>query len=247
MKLHTILLILLIGGTSFSFAQEKLMTNAYNRKSTSLNGQWKYIVDPYENGFYNYRYEPFEEQKNPQKGAFFTNSKPENNSDLIEYDFDKMDSILVPSDWNTQKEKLFYYEGTIWYKKSFDYLKTNNNNRVFVYFDASNYLTDVYLNGKKLGQHTGGFTPFNFEITELLKDKENFLVVKVDNKRKKEAVPTLNTDWWNYGGITRDVKLIETSETYIKDYFIQLDPNNNHHIMGELTLNGPSKKHKKVK
>ena len=247
MKLHTILLILLIGGTSFSFAQEKLMTNAYNRKSTSLNGQWKYIVDPYENGFYNYRYEPFEEQKNPQKGAFFTNSKPENNSDLIEYDFDKMDSILVPSDWNTQKEKLFYYEGTIWYKKSFDYLKTNSTNRVFVYFDASNYLTDVYLNGKKLGQHTGGFTPFNFEITELLKDKENFLVVKVDNKRKKEAVPTLNTDWWNYGGITRDVKLIETSETYIKDYFIQLDPNNNHHIMGELTLNGPSKKHKKVK
>lgn len=246
MKRYTILLILLISGSNFSFAQEKLLTNTYNRQSTFLNGHWKYIVDPYENGFYNYRYEPFEEQKDPGKNAFFTNSKRKNKSDLVEYDFDKMDSILVPGDWNTQKENLFYYEGTVWYKKSFAYLKSKNTNRVFVYFDASNYLTDVYLNGKKLGQHTGGFTPFNFEITELLKDKENFLVVKVDNKRKKEGVPTLNTDWWNYGGVTRDVKLIETSPTFIEDYFIQLDPNNKHHIMGELTVNGPNKKHKKV-
>ena len=246
MKLHTFLILLLICGTHFLFSQEKLMTNAYNRETTSLNGYWKYIVDPYENGFYNYRYEPFEEQKNPGKGAFFTNSKRESKSDLVEYDFDKMDSILVPGDWNTQKEKLFYYEGTVWFKKSFDYTKSKNTNRVFVYFEASNYQTDVYLNGKKLGQHIGGFTPFNFEVTKLLKEKDNFLVVKVDNKRKKEAVPTLNTDWWNYGGITRDVKLIETSETFVEDYFIQLDQNNNKNIIGELTLNGKNIKHKEV-
>ena len=246
MKLHTFLILLLISGTHFLFSQEKLMINAYNRETTSLNGYWKYIVDPYENGFYNYRYEPFEEQKNPGKGAFFTNSKRESKSDLVEYNFDKMDSILVPGDWNTQKEKLFYYEGTVWFKKSFDYSKSKNTNRVFVYFEASNYQTDVYLNGKKLGQHIGGFTPFNFEVTKLLKEKDNFLVVKVDNKRKKDAVPTLNTDWWNYGGITRDVKLIETTETFVEDYFIQLDPNNNKRIIGELTLNGKNIKLKEV-
>ena len=222
------------------------MTNVYNRETTSLNGYWNYIIDPYENGFYNYRYEPFENQENPGKGAFFTNSKRESKSDLVEYDFDKMDSILVPGDWNTQKENLFYYEGTVWFKKSFNYSKSKNTNRVFVYFEASNYETGVYLNGKKLGKHIGGFTPFNFEITNLLKEKDNFLIVKVDNKRKKDAVPTLNTDWWNYGGITRDVKLIETSETFVEDYFIQLDPNNNKRIMGELTLNGESKKQAKV-
>ena len=222
------------------------MTNVYNRETTSLNGYWNYIIDPYENGFYNYRYEPFENQENPGKGAFFTNSKRESKSDLVEYDFDKMDSILVPGDWNTQKENLFYYEGTVWFKKSFNYSKSKNTNRVFVYFEASNYETGVYLNGKKLGKHIGGFTPFNFEITNLLKEKDNFLIVKVDNKRKKDAVPTLNTDWWNYGGITRDVKLIETSETFVEDYFIQLDPNNNNRIMGELTLNGESKKQAKV-
>ena len=246
MKKSALLFILVIIATTFSFAQEKLMTNAYNRESTSLNGYWNYIVDPYENGFYNYRLEPFENQKNPGHGAFFTNSKVENKLDLIEYNFDKMDSLMVPGDWNTQKEKLFYYEGTVWLKKSFNYQKDKNTNRVFVYFEASNYETDVYLNGKKLGKHIGGFTPFNFEVTHLLKPEDNFLIVKVDNKRKKDAVPTVNTDWWNYGGITRDVKLIETSETYVEDYFIQLDPNNDKRIIGELTLNGESKSQREV-
>jgi beta-glucuronidase len=246
MKLRSLLFVLFISSTYLLVAQEQLITNAYNRETTSLNGYWNYIVDPYENGFYNYRYEPFENQKNPGSGAFFTNSKAKTKSDLIEYDFDKMDRMLVPSDWNTQKENLFYYEGTVWFKKSFNYSKSKNNNRVFVYFEASNYETDVYLNGEKLGKHIGGFTPFNFEITDKLKKKGNFLIVKVDNKRKKEAVPTLNTDWWNYGGITRDVKLIETSETFVEDYFIQLDPHNKNHIMGELRLNGTNKKQKKV-
>ena len=137
-----------------SQAQESLIVNAYHRKSVSLNGQWKYIIDPYENGFYNYRYQPFENQKQPSTSAFFTNSKSKTKSDLIEYDFDKMDSIVVPGDWNTQKKELMYYEGTIWYKKSFNYQKSKKNNRVFVYFGASNYQTDVYLNGKKLGKQS---------------------------------------------------------------------------------------------
>jgi len=241
MKSYLCFYLLLLSGIQFLCAQEKLITNSYNREATSLNGYWKYIVDPYENGFYNYRYEAFDKQKSPGKGAFFTNSKPVNKADLVEYDFDKMDSLLVPGDWNTQKEKLFYYEGTIWYKRSFDYVKSKKTNRVFVYFEASNYQTDVYLNGRKIGIHVGGFTPFNFEVTTLLKEKDNFLIVKVDNKRKKEAVPTINTDWWNYGGITRDVKLIETPETFIRDYFIQLNPNNNNEIIGKLTLDGENK------
>ena len=243
--IHLILFFLFISST-FIYAQNDLLINVYNRETTSLNGEWKYIVDPYENGFYNYRYEPFENQKTPGKGAFFTNSKPENKSDLIEYDFDKSDSILVPGDWNTQKENLYYYEGSVWYKKSFDYKVSKKTNRMFVYFEAANYQSDVYLNGKKLGVHIGGFTPFNFEVTHLLKEKDNFLIVKVDNKRKKEGVPTLNTDWWNYGGLTRGVKLIETSENFIQDYFIQLDPNNEKKILVNLGLNGNNTSNKQV-
>jgi beta-glucuronidase len=239
-------IVVCILSTSSLAAQEKLLINTYNRSVTSLSGYWKYIVDPYENGFYNYRYQPFENQKNPGNGAYFTNAKPKSPSDLIEYDFDASDSLHVPGDWNTQKEKLYYYEGTIWYKKSFDYTKRKKSNRVFVYFEAANYQADVYLNGKKLGRHTGGFTPFNFEVTQLLKDTDNFLVVKVDNKRIKEGVPTLNTDWWNYGGLTRDVKLIETTSSFVQDYFIQLDPKNKDHIAGHIALSGKDIASKKI-
>jgi beta-glucuronidase len=217
-----------------------LLINAYSRASTSLNGNWHYIVDPYENGYYNYRYEPFDQQDNPSSNAYFTNTKVEAPSDLIEYDFDLSDTIQVPGDWNTQKEKLYYYEGTIWYKRSFDHVKSKDRNRIFVYFGAANYKTEVYLNGQKLGVHVGGFTPFNFEVTDLLREKDNFLVVKVDNKRTREGVPTLNTDWWNYGGITRDVKLIETPSTFIRDYFIHLDKEDNGLIVGEVQLEGSS-------
>lgn len=240
MKFNVLISMFLFAFSSFTTAQENLIINAYNRNTTLLNGNWKYIVDPYENGFYNYRYEPFENQENPGNGAFFLNRKQSSKTELIEYNFDSSDSILVPGDWNTQKEKLFYYEGTIWYKKSFNYKLMNISNRTFVYFGAINYQADVYFNGKKLGQHVGGFTPFNYEITNLIKEKNNFIVVKIDNKRKKEGVPTLNTDWWNYGGITRDVKIIETSQNFIQDYFIQLAPNDKNTIKGFIKLKGNS-------
>lgn len=245
MKKTITFLIICVFAIKIANAQEQIMVNAFNRKAISLNGYWKYIVDPYENGFYNYRHQPFENQKNPGNGAFFTNAKQKNKSDLIEYDFDKMDSLKVPGDWNSQKENLFYYEGTIWYKKSFKYTKSNNKNRVFLYFGASNYETDVYLNGKKLGKHIGGFTPFQFEVTKLLKE-QNFVIVKVDNKRKKDGVPTLSTDWWNYGGITREVKLIETSSTYIANYQIHLSNQNKRLLNGVIELNGEDKNNKKI-
>ena len=242
-----IIIYLVLSSLAFSlYAQEDLITNVYNREVMSLNGQWKFIIDPYENGYYNYRYEPFDKQESPWASAFFLNSKPKTPSDLIEYDFDQMDELKVPGDWNSQKDQLLYYEGTIWYKKSFDHEKNKTQNRVFLYFEASNYKTEVYLNGKKLGSHVGGFTPFNFEITDVLKKQDNLIVVKVDNKRLKEGVPTLNTDWWNYGGLTRDVKIIETAENFIKDFFIQLSPTDNKAIKGYVQLDGQDIANKKV-
>ena len=246
MKLTLSIILFFFLGMVNVFSQDNLLINTYNRTTTSLNGSWHYIVDPYENGYYNYRYEAFDKQENPWKDAFFMNAKPADKTDRIEYDFSLSDSISVPGDWNTQKEKLFYYEGTVWYEKTFDYRLSKTDNRVFVYFDASNYETHVYLNGVKLGMHIGGFTPFNYEVTDLIKEEGNFLIVKVDNKRKKEAVPTLNTDWWNYGGLTRDVKLVETSANFIQDYFVQLDKDDSNVIKGSVVLNGDDIGAKKV-
>ena len=222
----------LLFATLFSaslFAQD-LLTNPAQRQSTSLDGSWNFIVDPYENGYYDYRWQP-----NPN--GFFKNEKPKSKSERIEYDFDKSEVLNVPGDWNSQKKELFFYEGTIWYKKSFDFQK-NVGKRVFLRFGAANYRALVYLNGEKLGEHVGGFTPFTFEITDLVKEKDNFLVVKVDNKRCAECVPTLNTDWWNYGGLTRSVKIIETPGTFINDFFIQLKNGSMHEVSGWIKLIG---------
>ncbi|MEJ2595910.1 MAG: glycoside hydrolase family 2 TIM barrel-domain containing protein [bacterium] len=232
---------------NLSFGQTPSILNVLNRASQSLNGPWHYIVDPYENGYYNYRYEPFDQQKNTSKAAYFMNAKPENKSELLEYDFDKSDVLEVPGDWNTQDEKLFFYEGTVWYKRSFDFDPKVRDGRVFLYFGAVNYHADIYLNGKKLGTHTGGFTPFNFEITDIVKSQDNFLVVKVDNKREKEGVPTLNTDWWNYGGITRDVLLVETPATFISDYMVQYDPEKKNVLSGYVQLEGDNKTNAGIK
>jgi beta-glucuronidase len=212
-------------------AQETgLIANTEGRKTTSLNGQWQMIVDPYESGFYDYRYQP-------SNNGYFKDAKPKNKSELIEYDFDKSGTLKVPGDWNTQTDQLFFYEGTVWYKKSFDYQRKPNTH-VFVYFGGANYLADVYLNGEKLGQHEGGFTPFNFEITSRVKDTGNFLILKVDNKRRRDAVPTLMTDWWNYGGLTREVKLIETPETFVNDYMVQLQKGSRDRVTGWVKLSG---------
>jgi len=236
MKSILFLILLYFAVPAVRAQQTGLIANSDRRKTVSLDGQWQTIIDPYENGYYDYRYLP-------RTNGYFNDAKPTTKSDLIEYDFDTSESLSIPGDWNTQKERLLLYEGTIWYKKSFDYQKTPNT-RLFVYFGAANYLADVYLNGEKLGRHEGGFTPFNFEITNLVRDRANSLIVKVDNQRHRDGVPTLNTDWWNYGGLTREVKLIETPATFVQDYFIQLQQGSHEQISGWVKLNGDKLKQK---
>ena len=202
------------------FAQQDLITNIQARKTTSLNGTWQYIVDQYETGFYDYR---FKEKNENDPEAYWNNPVQKDRSDRKEHGYSPKYSIKVPGDWNSQDPKFLYYEGSLWYQKTFDYRKESAANHLYIYFGAVNYKADVYLNGKKLGAHKGGFTPFNFEIADsVLKPTGNFLVVKADNKRYADEVPTLNTDWWNYGGITRDVLLVEEPPVFIKDYLMQL-------------------------
>jgi beta-glucuronidase len=208
-----------------------LILNPDARTHLSLDGSWQAIVDPYESGYYDYRYRPSE-------NGYFRNAKPRDATDLVEYDFDRSPRLVVPGDWNTQRESLLLYEGSIWYKTTFDY-ELPARSRLFVYFGAANYRARVYLNGTKLGEHEGGFTPFNFEITEVVRPRENFLVVQVDNTRKRGGVPTLNTDWWNYGGLTRRVLLVAVPETYIRSYHVQLAPGSRDRLAGWISLDGP--------
>lgn len=193
-----------------------LLANIPGRDTLSLNGTWRAIVDPYDIGYYDYRYQP-------RADGFFLDQKPATKQDLIEYDFATSPTLYVPGDWNSQSDQLFLYEGSVWYKRSFD-VDAKTDHRQFIHFGAVNYSADIWLNGKKVGSHIGGFTSFNVEVTDALQKTNNVLVVRVNNQRMREAVPTVNTDWWNYGGITRDVTLVQVPASFIEDYFVQLKP-----------------------
>ena len=248
------LLFVLLAGKVSAQSEVPAPQNVYARPSMSLNGDWNYFADVQEQGYYDYR-------MNPIRAGYFQNAKPRRPSDLIEYDFDSSPTMRVPGDWNTQDERLFLYEGTVWFKKDFvvengqgtmdngqgrmdngqltmdngqgrmdnGQLTMDNgqgrgdNGRFLLYFGAVNYEAIVYVNGKLAGRHVGGFTPFCFDVTELVHEGKNFVIVKVDNKRHQDNVPTRNFDWWNYGGITRDVLLLRVPETYIEDYSLALD------------------------
>lgn len=199
-----------------------LIANIPGRDTQSLNGTWRIIVDPYETGL---------------GSRFWENRKAKNKSELVEYNFDTSPTVKVPGDWNSQRSDLLYYEGPVWYERTFLF-KKRGDTRTFLHFGGANYFARVYLNGIKLGEHEGGFTPFDFEVTGVVRDGENFVVVEVNNTRRADGIPSLNTDWWNYGGIERDVVLVNAPEEYVRDYFVQLAKGSTHHIAGWVQLGG---------
>ena len=158
-----------------SAATLPLIQNVNAYESLSLNGEWNYIVDVQEEGYYDYR-------MNPTPWGFFRNAKPHRPEDLIEYDFDKSPTMKIPGDWNTQDERLFFYEGTVWFKKSFVLSDVEANHRFLLYFGAVNYDCRIWVNGQEAGRHIGGFTPFNFDVTNLLKKGENNVMHRSQNR-----------------------------------------------------------------
>jgi beta-glucuronidase len=129
--------------------------------------------------------------------------------------------LQVPGDWNSQRENLFYYEGLLWYQRDFTY-HPRPHTRTFIHIGAANYASHVFVNDVLVCNHEGGFTPFDCEITDAVKDGANFVVIAVDNTRHTEDVPALKDDWWNYGGLTRDVSIVEVPDIFIDDAVLHL-------------------------
>ncbi len=185
-----------------------------HRHTVSLDGAWHVIVDPYGNGLY-------DSNGKAQSAGFARNLAQTDSTGLIEYNFAKSPTMQVPGDWNTQRESLMFYEGPLWYEKDFEYHKTPGK-RVFVHIGAANYRSFLWINGQAICEHEGGFTSFDCEITPALRDGNNFAVIAVDSTRLADGVPTLKTDWWNYGGLTREVSLVEVPDRYIDEFDLHL-------------------------
>ncbi len=220
-------LLLLALGTAEGYAAKKVadvaMQNVMGRDRQSLNGEWSYILDINDLGR-SQRWFKMRDFSDPTK--------------LDEICFDGGQKLRVPGDWNSQYPELLYYESTMWYQRWFDYNGAEAGSRQFLHFGAVANDAEVYLNGKLLGSHYGGFTPFQFDVTDVLRTGPNMVVVRVNNARSDSSLPGMIYDWWNYGGITRDVDIVTTPATYIEDYWVRLDKGSMSKVVADVQLNG---------
>ncbi|GHU95099.1 beta-glucuronidase [Clostridia bacterium] len=176
--------------------------NIAGRDVESLNGFWSFGIDQYDSCLRNGWYKEYEKDADGRPLP-------------LDYSFDQWERVPVPSCWNMLDEKYFLYEGSAVYTRKFRYINRGEA-RVFLRFGAANYAAHVFLNRESLGVHYGGSTDFAAEVTDLLKE-ENRLLVVVNNTRGSSRVPMENTDWFNYGGLYRDVSLVRLPEKFIRD------------------------------
>lgn len=180
------------------------------RPREQLNGRWHFSVDPYDTGLRTewYKYTPADLQEKQLPW---------------DYEPDGGDVLPVPSCWNMRRPEYFYYEGSAWYAREFSYVADDPDERVFLRIGAANYDAMIFINHEYLGNHYGGSTPFFVELTGKLRSK-NLIQICVNNTRTRDRVPMRNTDWFNYGGIYRDVELLRVPKEFIKEFRIALAP-----------------------
>ena len=189
------------------------------RPCISLDGAWKFHIDPYDShrrrAASNPRYFELLGQRDDEA---LRNRR-------TDFPAGAWETIDVPGCWNVEHADLLYYEGSALYLKEFDGPPAGA--RRFLHIGAANYEASLWLNGMYLGRHEGGFTPFCVDVTDQLQPR-NTLVIVVDNRRERYQVPGLWYDWFNYGGITRSVRLVEAPPSHIRHTFLRLLPNSSY-------------------
>jgi len=212
------------------------LTAALYRAGEDLSGDWAYSRDLYKTGWSNLM-----DWKPGRSNQRFTDvdvaaEEAKDPYALFEYDMQKAPRMRLPGAWNAALPQLRYYDGLIWFQRTF-VAHRQAGQRALLRFEAVNYITQVFVNGKPAGAHEGGFTPFTFDVTDLLREGVNQVTLGVDSAHTDQSVPPRITDWDIYGGVTRPVRLIYVPETFIDDLFIRYTPEK--HIVAEARLLGP--------
>ena len=216
-----VLLAVFLAGNSVDASQEisgnaaaqTALINIEARDALDLSGEWHYIVDPQKIGILR--------GDRRRTAVFEDQAEPNSPVDFLEYNFNAAPVMTVPGDWNGQDPTLHWFEGLVWFRKVLE-LEGPQTARRFLHVGAANYKALVYVNGEKVGEHEGGFTPFAFDISSKLKEGRNSIVIGVDATHSNDSVPTPITDWKTYGGLTRPVHLVTVSDTWVHDYFLRL-------------------------
>ena len=198
-----------------------LLVAADLRDGTDLSGPWHYSVDPFRSGIAGFHGGTPDAGQQRWRDIDVRKAMATDSRVLYEFDLAHSPLTTLPSSWLTEAPELRYYQGLMWYQRTFP-APVRRQGRYFLRFGAANYSTIVYLNGQAVGRHEGGFTPFAFDVTALLRDGDNQVTVGVDSTATDATVPPPVTDWENYGGITRPVRLINTPDTYVDDAWVRL-------------------------
>ncbi|MBS8260703.1 glycoside hydrolase family 2 [Roseibium polysiphoniae] len=180
------------------------------REGRSLDGEWNFCVDLLDTGL-------------RQKWFSMLPEAPEKRIEPWDYDPYEGETVPVPSCWQMLKEKWYFFEGSAWYTKSVSVDELSPGRRRFLRIGAAQYDCKIFINGTFIGNHYGGSTPFCVEVSDALLPGQNWVMLCVNNTRTLDRVPMRNTDWFNYGGVYREVALYETGSTVIRDVFARLD------------------------
>lgn len=144
--------------------------------------------------------------------------------EILKENYSNWDTLQVPGNWDTQK-KYSEYVGKGYYQKTFTVPKNWKEKQIRLKFNAVYETSKVWLNGELLGEHIGGYTPFEFNISKKINlDAPNSVVVMANNTYKRGA-------WWAWGGISRDVSLIANNDVRIVYQHITSEPDFNNQIV----------------
>ncbi|WP_397389976.1 glycoside hydrolase family 2 protein [Polynucleobacter sp.] len=175
------------------------------RATVSLDGVWNFVIDPHDEGLRQRWYE-------------IQNMSHSKDSPPLDYDDAHWQTVNVPSCWNTVRPEWFHFEGSAWYSRTFDLPPSSKKDRIFLRVGAANYEARVFLNGRFMGSHQGGSTPFFIELSANLEPFNNLLQIQVENRCRADRVPMNHTDWFNYGGLYREVCLVVLPTVFIQDF-----------------------------
>ncbi|MFD1294688.1 glycoside hydrolase family 2 protein [Lutibacter holmesii] len=129
-------------------------------------------------------------------------------------------SINLPHSWNSTDVTDLdpgYRRNASWYAKSLAIDEVIPNQLYFLYFEGANINSKVYVNGELAGSHIGGYIGFEIDITKFIQTGFNEILVRVDNAYDPEVIPSPKSDFFIFGGITRDVFLVTKPKTHIEN------------------------------
>jgi beta-glucuronidase len=172
------------------------------RPRISLDGDWRFTPDLFDEGL---RQRWFADDPTP----------PPEWPAPRDHDPDGAGLMTVPSCWTMVRPEWRFFEGAAWYERSFAW--EGGADRLMLRVGAANYQALVFLNGRFLAAHRGGSTPFCVDLTAHVRAGANRLTIQVDNRRKPDRVPMHHFDWFNHGGLYREVELIALSAVFIRN------------------------------